>query len=213
MDGKLVSKLDSKTAKAGDNVVIETRSAVKTADGTEIPKGSRLTGHVVGAQPSSAGANGNSQVAVELDSIEIKGGQKLAVRSQIESLGTVPDAGVPPTSAPAAASPSGAPATGAGGLNSAGANSQRAGSAPQAGATDASSASGAPTAGTVVARNGKIAISTTSIPGVLLANNAPGEQDPRMAKASTILLGAKKDVQLEDGTQVVIGVAAAGAGQ
>jgi hypothetical protein len=45
---------------------------------------------------------------------------------------------------------------------------------------------------------------------VLLAINAPGEQDPRMTQASGILLGAKKDVQLDGGTQMVLGVSAAG---
>jgi len=66
-----------------------------------------------------------------------------------------------------------------------------------------------PTAGTIVARTGNIAIRTTSVPGVLLAINEPGQQDPRMAQASGILLGAKRDVQLDGGTKVVIGVAAA----
>ena len=65
----------------------------------------------------------------------------------------------------------------------------------------------APAPGTVVAKNGNIAIQTTSIPGVLLANNAPGQSDPRMARASSILLGLKKDIQLDSGTQVVVGVA------
>src|ERR1700728_4027260 len=73
-------------------------------------------------------------------------------------------------------------------------------------------ASVAPAPGTVVARTGNIAIRTTSIPGVLLANNAPGLQDPRMAQASSILLGAKQDIQLSGGTQMVLGVAAAGGG-
>ena len=68
-----------------------------------------------------------------------------------------------------------------------------------------------PAVGTVVARTGQIAIKTTSIPGVLLANNEPGQQDPRMAHASSILLGAKKDVTLKQGTPVVLGVATGGA--
>lgn len=67
------------------------------------------------------------------------------------------------------------------------------------------------TAGTVVARTGNIAIRTTSIPGVLLANNEPGQQDPRMAQSSGILLGAKRDIHLDGGTNVTIGVAAAAA--
>src|SRR5580698_8134583 len=44
---ELVNKLDSKTAKTGDDVVVKTKSAVKTSDGTEIPKGSKLMGHVL----------------------------------------------------------------------------------------------------------------------------------------------------------------------
>ena len=47
VSGELMSKLDSKTAKAGDSVVIQTKSSAKTADGTEIPKGSKLVGHVL----------------------------------------------------------------------------------------------------------------------------------------------------------------------
>jgi hypothetical protein len=71
--------------------------------------------------------------------------------------------------------------------------------------------SGAPAAGTIVSRNGNIAIHTTSIPGILLANNAPGQQDPRMAQASGFLLGAKKDVHLDGGTKMTLNVATTGA--
>jgi hypothetical protein len=70
-------------------------------------------------------------------------------------------------------------------------------------------AENSPPAGTVVAQTGKIEIRATSIPGILLANNQQGEQDPRMAQASSILLGSRQDVKLEGGTRLVIGVAAA----
>jgi len=76
----------------------------------------------------------------------------------------------------------------------------------------APTASGLPTAGTVVATSGQIAIRTTSVPGVLLANNVAGQQDPRMAQASSILVGSRRDIQLDGGTQLVVGVAAAGGG-
>ena len=210
--GELVSKLDSKTAKAGDNVTFETKDSVKTADGTEIPKGSKLTGHVIAAQPSSAGANGNSQVALEIDSVEMQGGKKMAVRSQIQSIGTATsDAAASPMSAAQTAGTPNTPTANT--PNGANANN-RAGSMPAQGTNAepnaAAANNGPPAAGTVVARNGQIAIATTSIPGVLLANNAPGQQDPRMSKASSILLGAKKDIQLDNGTPVVIALAAAG---
>src|ERR1700753_151141 len=53
---ELVSKLDSKTAKTGDDVVVKTKSTVKTSDGTEIPKGSKLMGHVLAVTPSGSGS-------------------------------------------------------------------------------------------------------------------------------------------------------------
>src|SRR5258708_6002765 len=84
VNGELVSKLDSKTAKTGDSVVVQTKASVKTADGTEIPKGSKLVGHVLGAKPSGAGEN--SQVALQFDHIELKGGQSMPVHSPNQSI-------------------------------------------------------------------------------------------------------------------------------
>jgi hypothetical protein len=210
VSGELVSKLDSKTAKTGDSVVVQTKSAVKTADGTEIPKGSKLMGHVMGVHPSASGDN--SQVVLQFDHVELKGGQSVPVHSQIQS--------ITPAAGAASAAMSEAPAAGSSNPNAAGAaganGSSRASGAPQStgGGSGAATAAagGAPAAGTIVARTGNIAIRTTSVPGVLVANNEPGQADPRMAQASSILLGAKQDIQLDGGTQMVVGVSAAGGG-
>ena len=206
VNGELVSKLDSKTAKTGDSVVVQTKSSVKTADGTEIPKGSKLVGHVLGAKASTAGDN--AQVALQFDHIELKGGQSLPVHSQIQSI--TPAGGAASSSASGAMS--GPPAGGS--SNPSATSGSTASGAPQTTGAGSAAAAGnsAPAAGTVVARTGNIAIATTSVPGVLLANNAPGQQDPRMAQASSILLGAKQDIQLDGGTQMVLGVATAGGG-
>jgi hypothetical protein len=207
--GELVSTLDSRTAKTGDSVVVQTNSSAKTADGTQIPKGSKLVGHVIGAQPSGAGEN--SQVALLFDHVELKGGQSVPVHSQIQSI--APAGGA--ASASGSAAMSGPPAGSSSNPSASGTRSgSEASGAPQGtgGSAGAAAASGSPVAGTVVAKTGQIAISTTSIPGVLLANNAPGQQDPRMARASSILLGAKQDIQLDSGTQMVVGVSAAGGG-
>jgi hypothetical protein len=210
VNAELESKLDSKTAKTGDDVVVQTKAAVKTADGTEIPKGSKLLGHVVAVQASAGGQN--SQMALQFDHAELKGGQNVAIHSEIQSIapagGEASSSGAAAMGAPAAGG-SASPSTPNGSMGS-GSAAAAPGYAPSAPATSAAG-NGEPAAGTVVARNGKIAIRVTSIPGVLLANNAPGEQDPRMGQASGILLGAKKDVQLEGGTQIVLGVSAAGA--
>jgi hypothetical protein len=195
---ELVSKLDSKTAKTGDSVVVQTKASVKTADGTDIPKGSKLVGHVLGAKPSDAGET--SQLVLQFDHFELKAGQNLAVHSQIQSIAP----------AGSAASTNGSSSPGTSGTN----GGSRVSGAPQgtgAEPGETPAGNGGP-AGTVVARNGNIAIATTSVPGVLLANNAPGQQDPRMANASSILLGAEQDIQLDGGTQMVVGVAAAGGG-
>jgi hypothetical protein len=218
---ELVSKLDTKTAKTGDEIIVQTKAPVKTAAGTEIPKGSKLVGHVIAVQPSAAGKN--SQVALLFDQAQLNGGQSVAIQSEIKSIspaggdtsasGSAGMAGAPMQPS---ASPSGGSAAGGGAGNASGAM----GSAPTSPGYAPGSAQSAPGAdaatgqfaeGAIVARNGKIAIHRTSVPGVLLANNAPGEQDPRMVQASGILLGAQ-DVQLDSGTQMVINVAATGAG-
>jgi hypothetical protein len=208
VNGELTQKLDSKTAKNGDSVVVQTKTSVKTTDGTEIPKGSKLVGHVIAAAPSQPGQN--SQLALQFDRVELKGGKTMPIHSQIQSIS-------PPGGA---ASASGYPAPGSGAVN----GSQAAGSSnPSNNATGAAQAPGgapgpasaancAPAPGTVVAKTGQIAISTTSIPGVLVANNSPGQRDPRMADASSILLGARQDIQLDGGTLLVVGVAPSGAG-
>ena len=206
VNAELVSKLDSKTAKTGDSVVVQTKASVKTADGTEIPKGSKLVGHVLGAKPSGAGEN--SQVVLQFDHFELKGGQNLAVHSQIRSIAPAGDAATTSRSGAVSAPPAGGSSS-----PSASGGSRGSGSGQGTGGDPGAAAgNGAPAAGTVVARIGQIAIATTSVPGVLLANNAPGQQDPRMAQASSILLGAKQDIQLDGGTQMVVGVAPAGGG-
>jgi hypothetical protein len=207
VDGELLSKLDSKTAKTGDSVVVQTKASVKTADGIEIPKGSKLMGHVMAVHPSAAGEN--SQVALQFDHVELKGGQSVPVYSQIQSI--TPAGGAASTSS---AAPSGPP-TGSANPSASGANgSSRPSGSPQSASGDAGTpgGNGAPAPGTIVARTGNIAIRTTSIPGVLVANNAPGQQDARMGQASGILLGAKQDIELDGGTQMVLDVSAAGGG-
>jgi hypothetical protein len=213
VNGQLESKLDSKTAKTGDNVVVKTQTAIKTSDGTEIPKGSKLIGHIIAVQPSASGTN--SQVALQFDHIELKGGQSLPVHSQIQSISPAGAAAASADSSTGAPAPAAAPAAGSSnrsmGTNSA-STAQRTPGTPETtnpdSGTAAAAANSMPAPGTVVAKNGNIAIQTTSIPGLLLANNAPGLQDPRMATASSILLGARKDVQLDGGTQMVVGISA-----
>jgi hypothetical protein len=72
--------------------------------------------------------------------------------------------------------------------------------------TNQTTNSGMPEPGSIVARNGNVAIRTTAIPGVLLANDINGLP---FTNASGMLLGARRDIHLDGGTQMVVAIAAA----
>jgi hypothetical protein len=204
---ELMNRLDSKTAKTGDRVLLKTKSTVRTADGMEIPKGSKLIGHVIAAKPSSA-VDENAQIALQFDRIELKSGQTLLIHSEIEALspsvGAASNAADASASSPSPSSPGHAPGDMYGSSPSPMANTRIEARAPV-------TSSAAPTSGTLVAHTGSIEIRTTSIPGVLLAVNEAGQHDPRKAQSSGILLRTKRDIHLDEGTNFVLGVTASGA--
>jgi hypothetical protein len=217
--GELVSKLDSKSAKQGDSVEVKTREDLKFSGGAAIPKGSKLVGHVTNVQPVGDGKE-NSQIAIQFDKAELKGGQTVAIESVIQSVSPAAGSGMDnslpsaPGANPASPSTPGGATSSSPGMNgsngSMSQNNNRAGSASnttaQPGQTDQTTNSGMPAAGTIVARQGNVAIRTTSIPGVLLANDINGLP---FTNASGLLLGARRDIQLDGGTQMVVAVAAA----
>ena len=67
---ELVGKLDTTSAKQGDSVEMKTKQDVKFAGGAEIPKGSKLVGHVTNVQPRGDGKE-NSQIAIQFDRAEL----------------------------------------------------------------------------------------------------------------------------------------------
>jgi hypothetical protein len=88
--GELVGKLDSKSAKQGDSVVVKTDENLQISEGTEIPKGSKLIGHITNVQPRGDGKE-NSQIAIQFDRAELKGGQTLPIESVIQSVSPAGD--------------------------------------------------------------------------------------------------------------------------
>jgi hypothetical protein len=223
--GELVGKLDSKSAKEGDRVEVKTRESVKTADGTVIPKGSRLVGHVTSVQAHGSGS-ANSQMAIAFDRAELKGGQSLAIQSEIRSV-------APPMSAVAAGSMEseddfGGSAMGGGGRTARGARvggggllggatsasagelastTQRASSGLDATAGETVRATGhvaggaGERAGLAARATSSVGAHATGIPGVMLAGSGSGS-------ASGTLSATKKNVHLDAGTQMELGVAA-----
>lgn len=218
--GELVSKLDSKSAKQGDSVVVKTDETVKTPKGTEIPKGSKLVGHVINVQPRTEGKQ-NSQIAIQFDQAELKGGQTVAIESVLQSIAPASgdemnNGSVPAGSNMGAASSGTMAGAGNGSMPNANSSNQTAmnnnrpglasNTAAQPGATDQMTNSGAPAPGSIVARNGNVAIRATAIPGILIANNVNGQP---FSNASGMIVGARRDVHLDSGTQVVVAVAEA----
>jgi len=217
---ELVGKLDSKSAKPGDSVVVKTREAVTIADGTQIPKGSKVIGHVTAVQAHSKTSQ-NSEVAVQFDRAELKSGQTLPIHSMIESVAPPMGEGQTGSADPfgPAPMPSGGGSPGGGGAMAGGAHGGSSGAAasapapvspstatseaPVAGGSSAQAAGNGSAAGKVVAGSGPNAIRTTDIPNVFLASNAAGS-------ASGTLFAAKDNVHLDGGTQFVLDIAATG---
>jgi hypothetical protein len=203
---ELVGKLDSKTAKPGDKVIAETKEDVKTADGTDIPKGSRLIGEVTAVKPHSKEVQ-NSEVAVRFDRAELKNGQDLAIRSTIQSIAPPEDAMA--NNSPDMGAPMAGPAATGGSMagSRTGATSVPAapnGMTPGTAATDSRTttqgSNNTSAAGKVVSGSGADAIRTTDVPGVFLASNAN-------APISGTLFATKSNVHLDGGTRMVLNVA------
>ena len=230
--GELVDKLDSKSAKQGDSVVVKTDENLQISQGTEIPRGSKLIGHVTNVQPRGEGKE-NSQIAIQFDRAELKGGQTLPIESVIQSVALAGDSqamsGVSNPPAAEGSTSASVPTGGMGSTSGGTPSTQGIGSSAngsmnqntmdnrpgpasmQPGASDpntvsSSSASGNTAPGSIVARNGNVAIRTTSVPGILLANDIHGLP---FSNASGMLLGARRDVHLDGGTRIVLAVAMA----
>jgi len=110
---KIAANLSSKNAKVGDSVAAKTLKGYKLPDGTDIPKGSKITGKLESVQSKKAG-NGDSMMTFQLEQIEVKGGATVPIHGLIVAIGPSlsPNAGVGGSSLPSrnASTPSGASA-------------------------------------------------------------------------------------------------------
>jgi hypothetical protein len=80
-NAELVTKLDAKTAKAGDMVTAKLTSSVRLPGGTELKRNTLLTGHI--DQAEAAVNNGVSTIVLTFDRAQPKGGQAIAIKSTI----------------------------------------------------------------------------------------------------------------------------------
>jgi len=216
--GELVKNIDSKNAKAGDEVVVKTTENATFADGIAIPKGSKIMGHVTEVQAHDK-SNENSKLTLQFDQAELKGGQRMPIKSVLQSLSPAPGSdaaqagaygsgSAPVPSGPTASPNSGGPASSSGSMGNGGTSrpSQASPTYPSAGSTTGTApAPGAsPSAGTVVAHQGNVDIRTTGIPGVLIAAQSNGQP---FSNAAGALLGANQNVHLDGGTKVTVAIA------
>jgi len=226
VSGELVGKLDSKTAKVGDAVVVKTTASVRSAEGLVIPKGSRLVGHVTDVRAHAKGSE-DGFLAVQFDRAELKSGQTVAIHSVIESVAPSPSAMATTSAESDDAFPGGA-----GGLHTSGGgrtvggltggalstgSSVTGGATGAVGTTTTAAGSGLSSAGnlagsatadaagglqTATSATGGLGAHATAIPGVMLAGDDSGA-------TSGTLSASRKNVHLDSGTQIVLGVAAA----
>ena len=225
--GELEGKLDSRTAKVGDRVVLKTTEKVQTADGTVIPRGTRLVGHITQVQTRDS-AHAISQMGIAFDRAEMKNGQSIAIYTLIRGVNLPPGfsdvnplANADPT-ATTGSTANGSPTTGGGrgGRNGGGQPGIYSDAIKRTSPTTTSVGDRAdantdpnPQGAVQLAGHGDLNENVgahqaaaaravphpTAIPGVMLAGNS---------SASGVFLASMKDIQFESGTQMQLGIVA-----
>ena len=107
---ELAKSLDSRKLKQGDPVEGRITDQWRAADGTLVPPGSKVIGHVT---ESSARAKGDSQsqLGIAFDQIALKDGRKLPLKASIQAIGPPMNYGMSqmPMGGPAGTGGAGAP--------------------------------------------------------------------------------------------------------
>jgi len=83
--GTLAASLDSKKKKAGEEVVVKTIGDMHLPDGTVIPRGTKVIGHVTEAKARSGG-DPESALGIVFDKVELKD-KTLAITAVIRAVG------------------------------------------------------------------------------------------------------------------------------
>jgi len=234
VSAELTKKIDSKNAKVGDAVEAKTTGAVRLADGTRLPKGTRLIGHVTEVSRKS-GEEKTSRLAFGFDHAILRDGREVPIRAMLMSLsapapmtagggfsddtamgggmGSMGGGGMMSTRAGGGMRSGGGLLGGAGGAVrgttslAGGAVNNVATTAGNTGAA-ATSAIGATThAGTRELGGATSAVADT---GTQAVGNLQGVtfQDSTGANSSTMLEGMGKNIDLDSGSQMTLAVSA-----
>ena len=210
VNAELQSKLDTKNAKVGDNVVLRASAEVKTSDGTSIPHNAKFMGKVTAVKPHDA-SNEDAQLVILIDHAEWKG-KSAPVHAVIQSLLPVQDSGPSDPSSGGGPSGGGGKVGGGGGGGGASAarqantnpNSPQTTSATTAASIEIPATPGTGTSTTTQADGTVVKTLTarpTAITGVYVAS------DPAAPDSGT-LYSKGKNLHLDYGTIFALGIAA-----
>jgi hypothetical protein len=217
----LTKRVDTKNAKVGDEVEAKTTSAAKLADGTKLPKGTKLLGKVTETHARSS-ADKSSHLAFSLDRAVLHDGHEIPVHATLTSL-TRPSAIAASTaddmsmqSSGGALANAGAAGGSRGGLlggagrtagGAVGGATNTVGNVGSAVRSDTGSAlSGTSALGTGAAENASSVgsldhVPVANMPGVTLSNATN-------ANGSGSLDAASRNITLDSGTQMTLNVSA-----
>ena len=90
----LGSSLDSKKLKTGDEVILKTSANLSLQDGSTIPRGTKVVGHVTEAKARSKG-DAASSLAIAFDKLDLPGGKTMVISGVIQAVGPNPSDAVP----------------------------------------------------------------------------------------------------------------------
>jgi len=86
MVARIDGKLSTKNAKVGDVITAKILKSWKLTDGTEIPKGSKISGKVASVKSKKEGG-GNSMLSFQLDEIDVKGSAPVPIHGVVVAIG------------------------------------------------------------------------------------------------------------------------------
>jgi hypothetical protein len=208
VETKLTGKLDTKNAVAGQPVTVKTTQTVRLADGTTLPIGANLIGHVTQVQARQKTGSG-ALLAMTFDRAELKGGLTINVRGVIREV--APPLKSDDIMAAAEAGPDPGGATTSGGVRGTGGMFQppelptkKANKSILGTVTADTQGTAGQTGGSAVAAGGETvspAPRETALPGVMLSNSGSGNE-------SGILTAPGKNITLDSGTEITLGVIA-----
>ncbi len=88
--GFLTESLESKNRKPSEEVVVKTAGPVRWADGTVIPRGAKVVGHVTEAKARSGGDT-ESSLGIVFDKISLPDGKTLSITGVVRAVAPNPD--------------------------------------------------------------------------------------------------------------------------